>query len=228
MTLLFIGLTLLILIFGPQLWCSQVMKKYAIEIDSLPGSGGELAEHLVSRLQLQQVGVQMTDNGQDHYDPISKTVRLGENNFEQKSLTAIAVAAHEVGHALQHHLDYKPLTIRTRLAGGVAIIEKLASAILVSFPFLLLLTKSHWISLLIFTAGMSLMLLPVLMHLITLPVELDASFQRALPILEAGQYLPASAMPIVKRILTAAALTYVAGSLASLLNFYRWMAILRR
>ena len=72
------------------------------------------------------------------------------------------------------------------------------------------------------------MFLPILLHMITLPVEFDASFNRALPILEQGNYLPAAAMPMARRILMAAALTYVAASLASLLNFYRWLAILRR
>ncbi|MCH8261803.1 MAG: zinc metallopeptidase [Proteobacteria bacterium] len=72
------------------------------------------------------------------------------------------------------------------------------------------------------------LILPVLVHLITLPVEWDASFKRALPVLIAGKYIPESAIPIAKRILTAAALTYLAASLASILNFYRWLIFLRR
>jgi len=100
--------------------------------------------------------------------------------------------------------------------------------ILVSFPFITLLTKSHIAGITIFLTGLAIMLLPVVTRLITLPVEWDASFGRALPVLSAGKYLPESAMPVVKKILTAAALTYVAASLASLLNFYRWIAILRR
>jgi Zn-dependent membrane protease YugP len=79
-----------------------------------------------------------------------------------------------------------------------------------------------------FAAGLVIMGLPVLLHLITLPVEFDASFRRALPIIIEGNYLPESAIPIVRQILTAAALTYLAASLFSLLNFYRWIAILRR
>ncbi|MCG8323965.1 MAG: zinc metallopeptidase, partial [Thiotrichales bacterium] len=141
---------------------------------------------------------------------------------------AVAVSAHEVGHALQDHTGYRPLVLRTRLARLSFVAEKIASMILVSFPFLIILTKSHWMGILIFLAGITIMLLPVIMHMITLPVEWDASFGRALPILQAGQYLPEAATPIIRKILTAAALTYVAGSLASLLNFYRWIAILRR
>ena len=76
--------------------------------------------------------------------------------------------------------------------------------------------------------GLAILLLPVLVNLVTLPVEWDASFKRALPVLIAGEYIPESAVPIAKQILTAAALTYLAASLASLLNFYRWVAFLRR
>ncbi len=228
MTLAVISILIILVIFGPQVWCSQVLKRYSTPLDQLPGTGGELAMHLLQRLKITDVKVEATENGQDHYDPLSKTVCLGRDNYEGKSLTAVAVSAHEVGHALQDHLSYKPLVMRTRLAKSVFIAEKVASAILVSFPFLVLLTRSHWLGIMIFLAGITIMTLPVLMHLITLPVEWDASFNRALPMLEAGQYLPASATPIIKTILIAAALTYVAGSLASLLNFYRWLAILRR
>ena len=228
MTIALVSILIILVIFGPQVWCSQVLKRYSKTIDQIPGTGGELATHLVNRLQLEDVTVEVTDNGQDHYDPGSRTVRLGADNYEGKSLTAIAVSAHEVGHALQHHIGYRPLMIRTRLAGIAALAEKVASVILVSFPFLVLLTKSHWAGIFIFLTGLTIMVLPLIMHLVTLPVEWDASFGRALPILEAGAYLPDSAMPIIKKILTAAALTYVAGSLASLLNFYRWIAILRR
>jgi len=228
MTLAIISILIILVIFGPQVWCSQVLTRYSENLEQIPGTGGELAVHLLKQLNIPDVKVEATETGQDHYDPISKTVCLGSNNYAGRSLTAIAVSTHEVGHALQDHLEYKPLIIRTRLAGISHIAEKIASAILVSFPFLILLTKSHWLGIIIFLSGMGIMLLPVIMHLITLPVEWDASFGRALPILETGQYLPDSAMPIIKKILTAAALTYVAGSLASLLNFYRWIAILRR
>ena len=79
-----------------------------------------------------------------------------------------------------------------------------------------------------FLAGAGTLLLPVVFHLITLPVELDASFNRALPILITGRYIPESGIPIARRLLWAAALTYLSASLASVFNFYRWIAILRR
>lgn len=221
-------LLLIIIVFLPQFWIRRVIKRYSHDIEELPGTGGELAKHLINRFELEDVSVEQTENGNDHYDPESKTIRLSEINYAGKSLAAVTIAAHEFGHALQHHTHYQPLLIRTKLASTAAAAEKIASFILISLPFTVMMVKLPAVSMLMLFAGLTIMCLPVLLHLFTLPVEFDASFNRALPILREGNYLPESAMPIAKQILTAAALTYVAASLASLLNFYRWMTILRR
>ncbi len=221
-------LLLLIIVFFPQFWVKRVIKQYSQNIEELPGTGGELAKHLINRFELKDVSVEQTENGNDHYDPESKTIRLSESNHEGKSLAAITIAAHEFGHALQHHTNYKPLLLRTKYAKMAIIAEKIASFILISLPFTMMLVKLPAISLLMLLAGLTIMCLPIILHLFTLPVEFDASFNRALPILSEGNYVPEQAMPIAKKILTAAALTYVSASLASLLNFYRWIAILRR
>ncbi len=221
-------LLLVIIIFLPQFWVQWVIKKYSQPIDELPGTGGELAEHLINRFELEDVSVEKTDNGNDHYDPESKTIRLSETNHDGKSLAAVTIATHEFGHALQHHTSYKPLLLRTQLAKKAAVAEKIASFILVSLPFTLILVKVPAVTFIMLLAGLTIMCLPILLHLFTLPVEFDASFNRALPILNEGNYVPDSAMPIARTILAAAALTYVSASLASLLNFYRWWAILRR
>lgn len=221
-------LLLIIIIFLPQYWIRRVIKRYSNDIEELPGTGGELAEHLINRFELKDVSVEQTENGNDHYDPVSKTIRLSETNYARKSLAAVTIAAHEFGHALQHHTHYQPLLLRTKLATTAAIAEKMASFILICLPFMVMMVKLPAVSLIMLLAGITIMCLPIILHLFTLPVEFDASFNRALPILKEGNYLPESAMPIAKQILTAAALTYVAASLASLLNFYRWIAILRR
>ena len=212
----------------PQFWVQRVIKKYSESIDELPGTGGELALHLVKQFELDDVSVEVAEQDNDHYDPESKTIRLSESNYEGKSLTAVTIAAHEFGHSLQHHTNYQPLILRTKLAKIAFIAEKMASIILVQSAFYTYSGKSPGVSLIMLLAGLTIMLLPVILHLFTLPVEFDASFNRALPILKEGEYLPESAMPIARKILSAAALTYVAASLASLLNFYRWMMILRR
>ena len=219
---------LLLLLFGPQVWTRHIMKRYNKHIEEIPGTGGELALHLLDRFELSNVSVEATDPGNDHYDPQTRSVRLSPDNFSGKSLTAIVIAAHEVSHALQHKMHYKPLYLRWKMALIAAVAEKIASLVLVVFPFVAVLVRLPAVGILMFLAGITILILPVIVHLITLPVEWDASFHRALPILTKGEYIPASAIPIARQILMAAALTYVATSLASLLNFYRWIAILRR
>lgn len=222
------GLLLLFaLIFGPQYWVSKVLRHYSTEQDHYPGNGGELAEHLVKKLGLQGVKVEQTEHG-DHYDPVDKAVRLSEQNLKGKSLTAITVAAHEVGHAMQHQLDYAPFKMRQQLvviAGGA---EKLGAFMMFALPVLALISRSPHVGLAMFTIGIGSMLLGTVVHLVTLPVEWDASFKRALPILQEGRYISEFEQQHAKKILTAAALTYVSASLASLLNLARWIAILRR
>lgn len=221
-------IVLLCVVFLPQFWVKRVIKKYSVTVDELPGTGGELTRHLLDRFAMDEVRLEQTKDGADHYDPETRTVRLAKAHLDGKSLAAVTIAAHEFGHALQHHTGYQPLLWRGRLAKLAAGAEKVASFILVSLPFVLLFTRAPILSALLLLAGLTVLCLPIILHLFTLPVEFDASFRRALPILDEGRYLPATAMPIARRILTAAALTYVAGSLASLLNIYRWIAILRR
>ena len=84
-------LIVLTLIFGPSLWVKFVMRKYSLEKPEIPGTGGELAKHLIKRFSIKDVTVEITDAG-DHYDPIEKKVRLSQAHYESKSLTAIAIA----------------------------------------------------------------------------------------------------------------------------------------
>ena len=218
----------LLLVFGPQLWVRHVLARYDTQIQQLPGTGGELATHLIKKLELTGVQVELSTPGNDHYDPEHRTISLSPDVYNGKSFTAITISAHEVGHALQHKIMYKPLLLRWRLARLVAYSEKMASLILIAFPFVIMVTHLPYIGIVMLLVGVGILLLPVLFHLLTLPVELDASFQRALPVLITGRYIPESAIPIANRILFAAALTYLSASLASILNFYRWVAILRR
>lgn len=221
-------IVLLIVIFAPQFWTRYIFNRYSTELDQLPGTGGELAQHLLRKFGLNDVKVEEVESNSDHYDPDEKAVCLSAEVYHAKSLTAVVIAAHEVGHAMQHHSAFPPLYLRWRLARVVAVTEKIAAMLLVAFPFAAVLTKLPVVGGLMLFCGIMILFLPVMFHLITLPVELDASFNRALPILEEGNYLPASALPIARKILMAAALTYLSASLASVLNFYRWLVFLRR
>lgn len=215
------------LIYGPQYWVKQVLNKYSVTQDHFPGTGGELAQHLINKLGLQDVKVESSDIG-DHYDPINKAVRLTKDKLEGKSLTAITVAAHEVGHAIQHQMGYKPFKTRHYLGLFAIGAQKLGALLIFAMPVLGLISRSPQFGVLIFLTGIATMVLSTIVHLVTLPVEWDASFKRALPILQAGEYISPKEYKNAKKILTAAALTYVSGSLASLLSLARWLAVLRR
>jgi len=227
MTFLLFGLVIVGLVFGPGIWVQRVMSKYARPADRYPGSGAELARWLLDEHGLTSVKVEVSDSG-DHYDPEAKAVRLSESNFGGRSLTAITVAAHEVGHALQDRDGYAPLRLRSHLARAGRGIEKIGAATLVVAPFLGALTRVPTLGLLMFGAGIATLLSSTLVHIVTLPTELDASFGRALPMLDRHGVLKRADRPHARRLLKAAAMTYVAASLMSLLNVARWWAILRR
>ena len=218
----------IVVVFGPQFWTRHIFTRYSEDIESMPGTGGELAEHLLEKLGITGVTVEVTDENNDHYDPENRSVRLSPSVYVGKSLTAITIAAHECGHAIQHDTSYPPLLLRSKCARYMPAIERIAAILLVATPFLSLITRSPVIGVIMVFSGITILFLPVIFHIITLPVEFDASFGRAMPVLVHGKYIPDSAIPISRKILTAAALTYVSASLASLLNFYRWMVFLRR
>ena len=218
---------LVILLFAPNFWARSVLSRHSVDREDIPGTGGELAQHLLKNFAMDEVRVEETEQG-DHYDPLTKTVRLSARNMYGRSLTAVATAAHEVGHAVQDHMGYRPLAWRTRLVLFSQKAEKLGSLILLAAPLLTLLSRAPSVGLLMLLGGLCVLGGPSIVHLITLPVELDASFRKALPILKEGHYIEKSDQKVVRRILTACSLTYVAGSLASLLNLWRWLAVLRR
>ncbi len=216
-----------VLIMGPAYWVKQTLEKYSYPEERYPGTGGELARILLDWANLQQVKVEMTESG-DHYDPIEKVVRLTPDKFNGKSLTAITVAAHEVGHAIQDRDGYLPLRWRTRLVQLAGPAEKLGATILMIAPFVMIITHLPVIGALLFIGGLLTLSTTTLVHLVTLPMEMNASFARALPMLEQGNYLKEGDAPHARRILRAAAWTYVSASLMALLNIGRWWAILRR
>ncbi len=227
MHFILIFIAVLVILYAPQWWAQYTFKKYSKTLDSLQGTGGELAQHLLERFEMSHVKVEKTDPDSDHYDPNDQAVRLSPNNFDGKSLTAIAVAAHEVDHAIQHHRKEPLLMWRSRLAVFANSIQKFGVSAMMIMPVVTALTRAPALGGVLFAVGIGSMFMATLVHLVTLPVETDASFNKALPILEEG-YIEAKDIPKVRQILRAAALTYLAGSLSSLLNLWRWIAILKR
>ena len=218
---------IVVLVFGPGLWVRTVMSRYSKPADRYDGTGGELARYLLDGFDLQNVKVEETPDG-DHYDPREKAVRLTPGNLNGRSLTAVTVAAHEVGHALEDASGYAPLKVRSQLIMLTQPVQKLGAGILIAAPFIGVLTRAPLVSLLMILGGLMSLGATTLVHLVTLPTELDASFKRALPMLEKGGILKPVDLPHARRLLTAAALTYLSASLASLLNIARWWALLRR
>ncbi|MGE3773817.1 MAG: zinc metallopeptidase [Gammaproteobacteria bacterium] len=216
------------LLFGPAWWVKRVLAKYSQPADryAASGTGAALARHLLDLHELADVKVEPTPLG-DHYDPVARAVRLEPAHHDGSSLTAVVVAAHEVGHALQHARGERLFATRHRLAQMAVKAERVAGLMLIAAPLVALLTRLPQSGglMLILAAGSA--ALATLVHLVTLPVELDASFGKALPLLAAGR-LHTPDLPHARRILRAAAFTYVAGSLASLLNLGHWLAVLRR
>jgi len=227
MHILIIIMVLLGLTLAPGLWVKRVMARYHRPEDRYGLSGSETARKLLDSLELGQVPVEITESG-DHYDPIEKIVRLSEQNFHGNSLTAITIAAHEVGHALQDAQAFAPLRLRTRLVKWVGPVEKTGAMLMMATPVIVGLTRLPLAGVLMVIGGLLTLGSAVLIHVLTLPTEFDASFGRAMPLLKEQDVLYPSDEKHARRLLKAAALTYVSASLMSLLNIARWWAILRR
>lgn len=227
MHIVILVILLIAVILGPGLWVRRVMERYSRPADRYPDTGAETARKLLDSFELQQVGVELSESG-DHYDPENKMVRLMAQNLDGRSLTAVTIAAHEVGHALQDAQGFAPLKLRTRLVKWVSPVEKTGAALLMATPLIIGLTRLPAAGLLMFLGGLLTLGSATVIHMLTLPTEFDASFGRALPMLAEQEILRSVDEPHARKLLRAAALTYVSASLMSLLNIARWWAILRR
>jgi Zn-dependent membrane protease YugP len=168
----------------------------------------------VPGVSIQPVGGSLTD----HYDPGSKVLRLSRPVYGQTSIAAVGVAAHEMGHAIQHAVSYGPLVLRSALVPAANIGSSIG-------PWLAVAGFFFSIPLLV-NIGIVLFGAAVLFYVVTLPVEFNAS-SRAIAILRANKVLREDELRGVKKVLTAAALTYVASALTALMSFLRLILISR-
>ena len=223
------GLLLLMLLavaLGPQWWVRHVLRRHGVERPDFPGTGAELARHLLDEAGLHRVKVEPTEHG-DHYDPDAQAVRLLPQHHDGRSVAAVAVAAHEVWHAVQHARGEAAFALRWRLAGSLSWIDRVAGILIVAAPIVFIFVKIPALFALQLLAGFALFASEIVFHMVTLPVELAASFSKALPVLTRGRYLAPADMPAARSVLTAAAWTYVAAALATLLNVARWFRVFR-
>ena len=200
----------LIITVWAQIKVSTTFKKYSKYAVGSGLTGVQASELIQQRHGLQVPCSQIAGSMTDHYDPRSNSIRLSETVYGVSSVAAVGVAAHETGHALQYAEGYWPIKLRMRLVP----ITNFASA---ASPWLLML-------------GLVLSFLPlaylgvVIFQLVTLPVEFNAS-ARALSALVEGQMLTQDELKAAKKVLSAAAMTYVAALLVSLMQFLRLLLI---
>lgn len=209
--LVIIGLLISLLASG---MVKSAMNKYHKVGNSTGLTGAECARRILDNEGLYQVQVEAlgSDDG-DHYDPSANAVRLSRRNYYGRTVTAMGVAAHECGHAIQHAQDYVPIRIRTALVPVVNIGGR------ASMPLIFLGVLLSWNPMLI-RLGIIAFSLTVLFQLATLPVEFNAS-SRALERLERYGIVTQQENNGCRKVLSAAAMTYVAGLLASVLQLLR-------
>lgn len=180
-------------------------------------TGAQVAQELLHSKQIYDVSIEQTKGRlSDHYDPRSKTLRLSPEVYGSSSLAALGIAAHEVGHAFQHATEYAPLKLRSAIVPVSNIGSQLAFPLLLAGIFLGIPNLA--------LIGVIAFSLAVLFQLITLPVEYNAS-GRAIESLEIGGYLDRDEIGSTRKVLNAAALTYVAATIMAVMQLVRLLVL---
>ena len=202
----------------PVVWINYVFKKNDEILPNMPFNGIEFGNQLIKELELKDVCLEKTLIG-DHYDLDQKKVKVGEDRLRKKSLTSISIICHEIGHAIQHAENYTPLVTRTKLVKNTLWINKIAFAVIyIGLPIIFATGYLPLIKVCILLILLSLFI-GVVIHLVTLEVELDASFNKAMPIIK--KKIPAVYHDSCRSILRAAAFTYVVGVFKNLISLIR-------
>ena len=207
----------LLLSLCAQAQVSGNFKRYSGVANRRHLTGAQAAEAVLRAHGVYDVAIRpCSGNLTDHYDPRDNSISLSENVYNSASIAAVGVAAHEAGHAVQYAENYGPVRLRTAIIPATQIGSK--------FSFVLLLVGMILYSQSLFLIGILLFSLTTLFQLITLPVEFNAS-HRALQTLENEQLLYDDELSGAKKVLKAAALTYVAALLMSALQLLRYVLI---
>ncbi len=204
----------MVLCLGASFRVNSVMKKYGKVGNSTGITGAEAARRILNNEGLYNVQIECLQSDQgDHYDPRTNTVRLSYQNFNEATVTAVGVAAHECGHAIQHAKGYSPLNFRTALVPVVNIGSR------IGMPIIILGMLLSWNHVLI-QIGIWAFSLSVLFQLVTLPVEFNAS-SRAIAKIDQYGLVSMEENRGCKKVLSAAAMTYVAAAASSILQLLR-------
>ena len=191
-------------------------------------TAGEAARAVLDGANLEKVKIK-TISGElsDHYDPRQQVVSLSGNIAQSDSIAALGIALHEVGHAIQFNKGYKLAKLRTGVVKFTSIISYFLWPLVILGIFLNFVYVGGVVGMVFVWAGIAFFGLAVLINLITLPVEYDAS-KKAIKILETTEYLDSQEIPGCKEVLNAAALTYVAALLVAILNLLRFILVFAR
>ena len=193
--------------------------RYKKERASSGLTGYEVARRMLDRNGLHNVQIQLTKGKlSDHYDPKTRTVRLSPAIHNVASVAAVAVAAHEVGHAIQHAQDYVPLKLRSALVPAVNIANRLGFIVIIAGLLLEVFVLAE--------IGILLIASLFIFQLVTLPVEFNASTRAMAGLSEMNILYDHNEKRGARKVLTAAALTYVAALVVALMELLRWIAIL--
>jgi uncharacterized protein len=214
--ILVLGLGFL-LVALPTLWIQRVLDRHAVERPDFDKTGSQFAREALDRLGLANVKVEPTELG-NHYDPETRAVRLEPRFMTGKSLSGTVVAAHEIGHAMQHAMELPMFQRRLAIAKKAHVFQTVATGFLFAAPLLMLLGKTPWALVINVIGVVGSLGMSVATQVTTLPVEFDASFNRALPLLKQGNFISDRDMPAARNLLKAAAYTYVAGLLRTLVS----------
>lgn len=213
------------------MWAQSRVKsaynKYSQVANRQGYTGAQIAEMILRRNGINHVDVEpVAGTMTDHYDPRKKVVRLSEGVYNSRSLAAISIAAHECGHAIQDDQEYLFLKVRHSIAPAVGFASKAATPLAILGIFLGAASQVGGIGSFVLQIAILMFTAVVVFHVVTLPVEFNAS-SRAMEILEAEGYLDREEIKPAKKVLDAAALTYVAAAAVALGNLIRFIMLSR-
>ena len=218
-------LVFIFVFIAPSLWLKYTFNKNDKVLCDMPFSPREFGNEILSELNITNVALEQTKTF-DHYDPEKKSVRVLAERCVRKSLTALSIVCHEIGHAIQDYEGYKPLKQRTEIIKKTAWLSRVSNTLMLfAVPAVLASGAYSFLKICVIIILVS-TLIGLFTHLITLEVELDASFNRAMPILE--KKIPETYHEACRSVLKAAAFTYVAVVFANVFSFrYLWLLLTR-
>jgi len=220
---LVVALALVILLAIPKVWARYIFFKHSSQREDIPGTGGQLAKHLIDQLHLVRVKLKKAAH-RSHYNPFTKVISLTEQTMNAHSLTAVVRAAFEVGHALQDRHNESVLRYRDGLLALARLGERIGSSALLT-AFIMALLVPPVAALLLFVALVS-MLTGAAVHLLLVPIEWRAGFDFTLPLLNDGGYVHPQDKAALKQLLLACVFSRFAYALANLLDGRHWLTVL--